>query len=493
MTPSLTRLLRKSRVSPLDAGQTGLCGDAFEPIVATDPLDPAVLAVAFERYAAAPDGDCVLDPAIAISRDAGATWRLAPSSPWIGSARYPDHHVVIAWGLGPTPGSTRLYWADMTTPSHSSSHLLSVASSADEGRHWSPLYTERRTPPWVGGYPDITVDNGPASPNRGAVYVAYNWSGDGSGPGLRIIASADFGRTWVALEIPPASGPPGFGAVSRIGYRLRTGPDGTLYVASYQASIRAWDPTDVFSLGGPANVGRLGFVVASARFDRPTGAFATTGPARWAYLLPANAYTVSDLAAPGTAGTLTMDPRWQVGFDVDPGTGAVYLAVPDYRPPTSRTLPRGTIRVGRSENGGRTWRWTTVPPAAPFDGLPQSSFRPSLVADDGVVFVGFHVITDVGEADAGADLATIGTAWAVSIDGGTTFGRPLVVPASRWDPAVLASDPTGTGLRERAERAGEGRVVFVYGDGRLAMSPDHERGASAVFAALFEVPHGASG
>jgi len=64
------------------------------------------------------------------------------------------------------------------------------------------LYVERRTPAWIGGYPDITVDTNAASPNFGTVYVAYNWLADAvAGPGLAVLASADGGRSWQIAQV----------------------------------------------------------------------------------------------------------------------------------------------------------------------------------------------------------------------------------------------------------------------------------------------------
>ena len=82
---------------------------------------------------------------------------------------------------------------------------LSTTFSDDEGATWSKLRVERRTPPWVGGFPEIAVDRDPASPDYGTVYVGYNWLARGArGPGFRLLASADFGRTWSSTEIAPA-------------------------------------------------------------------------------------------------------------------------------------------------------------------------------------------------------------------------------------------------------------------------------------------------
>lgn len=464
------------------------CQAAFEPIVATHPSDPDRLAVAYERDRAAAGG-CAAEPVLAISHDGGRTWQTAPRSPWAGSGRFPDHHATIAWGPGPRPGSARLYWADATVSNGSGAHLLSVAWTDDEGRTWSHLYTERRTPPWVGGFPDITVDRNPSSPDYGVVYVAYNWLASATlGPGLRVLASADHGATWQAVEVPRAPAPAGYPASWRIGYRLRTGPDGSLYVAAYQADLRRWDARAIFSKGGLANVGRHGFTVARLEFRRASRRFALH-PTVMALALPQNAYTVNQLPAPGTTANVYVDPMWQVGLDVDQASGAVLLAVGDYRPQSNPRQPRGAVRVGRGVDGGQGWTWVTLPPLPATGASPVSSYRPSVVAANGQVFVGLHGLTDVPVGTSPArHLPTVVSAIALSGDDGRTFDTPVVVSTASWNAASLETQISGPGLRDRIERTAAGRIVYVYGDGRLARPlPDARAGRSAVFGALVDL------
>jgi hypothetical protein len=477
------RVIRETQITP-PPGPARPSDRSFEPIVAAHPTDPNRIAVAYQRFSSS--GTCGLDPALRISRDGGRTWKEATGRPWRGSGRGPNFHSTIAWGPGPRAGSARLYWADTTVPGCDySRHQLSVAWSDDEGATWSRLYVERRTPPWVGGFPDITVDRNPASPDYGVVYVAYNWLADAQkGPGLRLLASADFGRTWRAVDVPADRAPKGFPDAWRIAYRVRTGPAGDVYVSSYEADLRAWNSSRIFSKGGAGNIGRLGFTVTRLEFHRDAGRF-TRHPAVMATTLPINAYTVSGLAAPGTPGNVVVDPAWSQGFDVDPMTGRIFLAVADYRGRSTSTTPRGTIRVGRSDDQGQTWTWATVPALPAFGGRAQSSFKPNLVAIDSRVFVGFHSLSDVPR---GRGNATIGTAYAVSFDGGVTFTMSALISSARWNAAALAGPTNGPGLRERAERTADGNVFYVYGDGRLAApAPSRRAGRSAVFGALISI------
>ncbi len=482
-----SRVLWEARVSALPTGAGAPFDWAWEPDVATHPTDPNRMAVIYQRYAGS--GLCGIDPAIRISHDGGRTWRTAKGHPASGSGRGVNFHATMVWGPGPRPGSARLYWADTTVPGcNYGAHSVSIAWSDDEGATWSRLYVERRTPPWVGGFPDITVDPNPASPNYGVVYVAYDWLADPQrGPGLRVLASADFGRTWRPVNVPKAAQPAGYGDSWRIASRLRTAPDGGLYVSSFEVDMRTWDRQHIFSRGGVRNVGRLGYAVTRLDFNRRTKRFRAQ-PTIMAAILSRNVYTVDQLPAPGTASNVYVDPGWQEGLDVDPVTGRVYLAVSDYRA-TNRGTPRGSVRVGRSDDHGRTWRWTTVPAAPPIANRVLSSFRPSLVAGPGYVVVGFHTISDLpAGTDPAWHLPTIGNAYAVSYDGGVTFGRPAPTSRVRWNAAALETIIQGPGLRDRAMRTADGDAYFVYGDGRLAAPPPSATaGRSAVFGARIEV------
>jgi hypothetical protein len=368
----------------------------------------------------------------------------------------------------------------MTTPGCGDGRFSpSTAYSDDEGATWSKVRVERETPPWVGGMPEIAVDRNPASPNFGMVYLGYNWLAPGAhGPGFHLLASADFGATWSSTEIPPAAGPRGYGDWWRIGYRLRTAPDGGVYASWYQVNMRHWDRRQIFAKGGPANVGRLGVAVARLEFDRVVKSF-SVGPSRIAVNVPETAYSTSSVSVAGTAGNIRPDPMWLHGFDVDQATGRLYLAVAAYGPATGGA-PRGTIQVGRSDDRGESWSFERLPSASEIGGRRQSSIRPNLVAGRGSVIVTFHTLDDV---QGGA--ATIGNAFTVSTDEGATWRTPVTVSKERWRASNLGGVVNGTGLRERAERLADGGVFWAYGDGRYAT--DSKAGRVAVVGTLIRV------
>ena len=386
-------------------------------------------------------------------------------------------HAALAWGLGPR-GGARLYWANMTTPGCGTGGFsLTTSYSDDEGRSWSPLRVERATPPWVGGFPELAVDRDPGSPNHGTVYVGYNWLGRGArGPGFRLLASSDFGRSWRRVELPPVRLAAGAHDWWRIAYRLRPAPDGTLYASWYQVDMRHRDRMNIFAKGGPGNVERLGVAVARIRFDRSTGTF-RVGPARIAVRVRETAWTTRGASAPGTGGDIRPDPIWQYGIDVD-RIGGIHVAVGGYGGSRGASA-RGTIRVGRSADGGRTWSVSTLPGAARSGGHIQSALRPNLVAGSGFLIVTMRTLDD------GARVATMGTAFAVSTDGGLTWTRPRRASDARWRTTDLDGVTNGVGLRERAELTAGGDVIWAYGDGRLARAG--KAGRTAIFATRITV------
>jgi len=449
---------------------------AWEPVVATHPTDPNRVAVVYVHRG--PGAACGTNPVVRISSDGGRTWRSTRGHPGAGSGRGMGIHAALAWGPGPSD-KARLYWANMTVPSCGDGRFsLSTAYSDDEGTTWSALRVERRTRPWVGGFPDLAVDRNPASPNYGTVYVAYNWLPPGaSAPGFRLLASNDFGRTWTPAEVPVAVRPRGYPESWRIAYRVRPAPDGTLFASWYQVDMRHWDRTNIFAKGGPTNVGRLAVVIAHIRFDRSMHRFAVERP-RVAATIAENAFTASGASAAGTAGNIRPDPIWQQGVDVDPSTGRLYVAVAGYGA-ASHGRPRGTIRVGHSDDGGATWSFTVLPPLGSIGGRRQSSIKPNLVAGDGYVVVTFQALDDVSAN------ATVGNAFTFSSDGGSTWHAPVAVSAKRWRASALGGVVNGIGLRERAERLANGDVFWAYGDARHATAS--ATGRTAIYGALIHI------
>lgn len=458
--------IRTAPVGPRTAGLPFPYDQAFDPIVATHPTDARRIAVSYHRYSSVADecGRPALGSGLRVSRDAGHTWREAAGRPWAGSGRVPNWHATIAWGPGPRPGRARLYWADTTLSGCDfSDHRLSIAWSDDEGDTWSPLFVFMGVPSTdEGGYPDITVDRDPSSPNQGVVYAAINWfASAGAEPGFRLLASPDHGTTWDAVELPPIPAPEGYPFAYRIGHRLRPAPDGGL--------VAVWHQTDASDAGRTA-IGWAGFGVTRIRYHRERGRFEVRRSQRL-HAMTVNGVSIGTQPAPGTTDDQRLRPRWTVGLDVDPATGRVLVALADLDITPPRDRARGVIRVGRSDDDGRTWRWTTIPGMRAVRGRAVSPHKPSLAIAGDIVAVGLHGIVDVPLGTPPArGLATIGEAVAISHDGGVTFGVPEAVMPGRWDLEGLARLGNRAGVRDRMESTAGGMLVWAFADGRAGGS-----------------------
>lgn len=391
-----------------------LVAPGIEPTVTADPLHPGVVAVVTQNLTTR-NGHFCSKSAVRISTDSGTTWGTA-SHPW--GSYCPGIHAVIAWG----PGS-RL-WAANAIGVYGGM-AVSVTSSADLGQTWTSPYVEKRTPPWVGCYPTIAVDNSPDSANFGTVYVAYNWPESTKGPGLAVIASDD-GKTWAMSKVPAAASPGGYPAHDRIGYGIapvRGDASGiSAWVSFYQADLRVWDPNDVLNEGSAKNVGRRILAVTDLTFShnagqRPTLTSGATGT-RIAILAKGIGRMQTSLAWDGT------DSRtWWAAASA---AGKVIL--------THRLADGSLASLRLSVTGKR-------------------SSRPSVAASGDVVFVGWHASDSAGR---------LWTYYAISHDGGATFSQPALVTASCWkNPDTF----NGVGLRENAEVA-DGVVYYAYGDNR---------------------------
>ncbi|MGZ6266433.1 MAG: hypothetical protein ACXWN4_05965, partial [Candidatus Limnocylindrales bacterium] len=314
-----------------------------EPSVSASPFDPSLVAVISQNINWSKN--CSV-PVLSVSHNAGATW--ATAKPPLGGTCQ-DMHAVVAWGPGPTSGSSRLWAANAI--SVTGGVALSVTHSDNAGASWSARYTQKFTRPWVGCYPSIAVDNSPSSPNFGAVYLAYNWLPSPMGVGISVIATRD-GTNWVHTEIP-AVGQPGYPYTWRFGDRVAVGPDGSAYVAFWENDMRFWDSDDMFNQGWSGNIGRTGYATARLHL----GSTLTADPPVW---------SIDQVPAPSAA----FDPGSQSSLAVSDG-GELWMVVND-TPATA-----GTIRIGRSGDDGASWTWRTL------DVPGKESFKGSLaLADD---------------------------------------------------------------------------------------------------------------
>lgn len=378
-------------------------GSGTEPSTAADPAHPGVVAVVSEVMTTQQSHPCSR-PMVRISQDGGATW-AAPVYPWKSCV---DIHAVVAWG----PGS-RL-WAGNAVSSGAGVRM-SVTFSDDLGKTWSKPFVERFTPPWGGCFPEITVDNWPASPNFGTVYVTYNWLASEHGPGVSVMASRD-GSKWIHAEVPLDAAMPRYPYSWRFGYRVQAAPDGTAIVSFYQSNLAAWQNSTKLDQGAGSNIGRMGFETARIQFD---GASLSIDPPVWA----------SAVDHP--------DAEFQSQLAND-GAGRTWLAIEN----------RGRIQVGPLDG---TWREISV--------TGKYSFKPVMAVSGRTVFVGWHARDKSGH---------IWTYYTLSYDGGQTFLPPALASQAWWSPRS-ADVVNGVGLRENADFE-NGVIYWAYGDARHGLN-----------------------
>ena len=311
------------------------------------PSNPLRLAVV---YAAGPGEES--HPVVRISRDGGKTWRSTSGHPRGGGS-----HPMVAWGPGPTRGSSRLWYTAMVGDPNN--YHFGVSYSDNEGTTWHLSYIADNTRGWFGGMEDITVDTNLASPNFGAIYLAYNWPKDpNGGDGLRVIASRNFGRTWSETEIPKVAPPTGYGDAWRIGYKLTTAPDGAAYVAGYQLDMKHWSITCPFCKGGTRTSG--GSRSACRGCPRPGDRQAHHSDERAGDEAAGDRWNLGYTSWLKGVNVGLAEPCWATGLVVD-AKGRIYYAV----------AGDGRIRIVYSDDRGRTWHTRYLPHAPAANGRSQ--------------------------------------------------------------------------------------------------------------------------
>ena len=398
-------------------------GSGSEPCIAVSPFDSRLVAITHHHV---PRTAAAGLTGVRVSRDGGRIFSEVKKQP--GAGHVPVFHAQVAWGPGPGTNSSRLWWIDAIMAG-ADKISTGITYSDDIGATWAPLYIEQRTPPWVGGFPDITVDNNLKSPNFGAVYATYNWLESSKGPGLAILASGDDGKSWLLASVP-AVGLPDHPFSWRINYRIKPAPNGSAVVSFYESNLRHWSKDNLFNQEGTNNVGRRGFATSHLHFDRSSKTMTADKP-RLAITLQHDPESV------------IADPQWQTGFDID-SSGRVWMAVSDHH-------KSGTVYLGCSDDFGSRWDFKM------FAIEGQSSYKPSVAVKDGVVFLGFHALDGKG---------TVGTYFTTSSDHGAHFSKIRPVTNVRWSLSSLAELSNGAGLRERADFGADGLVRYAYGDGR---------------------------
>jgi hypothetical protein len=251
-----------------------------EPSVAVNPTDSRLLIAGSNdeqrqprcgpgpvRGPNADANDCSFFPNVGTSgvytsSDGGAHWRnrglLDDQASWrslpIGRRLVSDGDPVIVYGPKPDgrggygyANGARAYYATLasyadnagTYPAAKAPGYVAVSTSDDNGTTWSAavLVTTKDNPNDFNDKESIWVDNLASSPWFGRVYVSwteFRSASSGSEP-VMVSVSADAGRSFTPPKQLSPAGNNGTGN-GRQGSAVRSGPDGTVYVAWEQAT-----------------------------------------------------------------------------------------------------------------------------------------------------------------------------------------------------------------------------------------------------------------
>ena len=368
--------------------------------------------------------DCSFFPGVGTSgiytsSDGGVTWTnrglLDDQAAWKSSALVSDGDPVIVYGPKPVVGGkfsyakgARAYYATLAGykagqspfPPNKAPELLAVSWSDDNGLTWSAptVATVKHNPNNFNDKESIWVDDLASSSFFGRLYMSWTqfrsstFTGNGSEP-VMVTVSADAGTTWSSpKQLSPAFNNSAVGG--RQGSAVRSGPDGTAYVAWEDGSAQ----------------------VISASRD---------GGATWSR--PATIGAVVDLHDPIPGSNFRTDSF--LSMAVDPANGRLYAAW------ANRTPAGGRIVVTASTDRGATWSAPTT-----VSGSEGYAFFQGLdVAPNGRVDIGYQAQVTVGAKLFGTGNALIGS-WFVSKAPGGSWSAPTRVSTASSDPAATAQN-----------------------------------------------------
>ena len=220
------------RTAPLalvNVDTTPVAAAQNETTIDTDPLDPNVMLGGVNDYRSSPSGD--VNCGYTRTSDGGQTWssgvltgitRNNPGTPFdYGAAGDPS----VFYGDNGTA-----YFACLAFDRSFGRSAIVVEKSKDGGATWSKpvAVAHSESLSLVHDKEMMTVDNAPASPFHGRVYVAWTeFMGDpDASPSVEVIShSSDNGKTWSKPKVLS-------GAPSGVeGSHPAVGPDGTIYVS----------------------------------------------------------------------------------------------------------------------------------------------------------------------------------------------------------------------------------------------------------------------
>jgi hypothetical protein len=374
-----------------------------------------------------PESDCSFFPnvgtsGIYTSSDGGATWAnlglLDDQPSWsglpVGQRLVSDGDPVIVYGPRPdTAGhfdwgnGARAYYATLASyydnagpyPAAKVPEFIAVAHSDDDGATWSApvLATTKNNPNDFNDKESIWADDLSTSPFFGRVYVSYTeFRAAGQSEPVMVSTSTNGGD---AFSAPKQLSPAGNNSTGngRQGSMVRSGPDGTVYVAFEQGSAQ---------------------VISISR----------DGGTKWSR--PKTIGTVDDIPDPLPGSNFRTDSFSSIAADPRPGSTTVWASWVNETPSGMRVV------VVSSPDRGSSWS----APATVSSAVEGDAFFQGLdVAPNGRVDLAYQAQRAVDTSTFGTGNAAIDS-WYVSKSVVGPWSAPIPVSTASTDPAATAQN-----------------------------------------------------
>jgi hypothetical protein len=379
------------------------------------------------RGATAPANDCSFFPFVGTSgvytsSNGGTSWTnrgvLDDQAAWKASPFVSDGDPVIVYGPKPNgsggftyANGARAYYASLASykdgqspftsnPNKAPPELIVVSYSDDNGVTWSApvIAFTKENPNNFNDKEDIWADKNPASPFFGRVFVTWTQFRSANqlpAEPIFVTYSADGGSSFtVGNQLSPA-GNNGTGN-GRQGSAVRSGPDGSVYVAWEQASAQ---------------------VVAISR----------NGGDNWSKPITIGAVADIDAAIPGA--NFRTDSFVELAADPRANSSALYAAW------VNRTANGGRVVVSTSTDKGQTWSALQTVSTA---GEGYAFFQGLDVAPNGRVDIGYQALKATDTSTFGTGNALIDSYYVSN--SGSGWSAPLKVTTTSSDPAASAQN-----------------------------------------------------